>query len=441
MRHSRRGNCPITQQERIEIMERAERKENDMEIATAMKLSRPVVRKWRRKARDKGRAGLITSMGRPKSGPLGHFSQELRTAIKEWRNGHPGWGAGTLRVELARDARFSNLPIPSCPRIAAFLRSEHLTRSYERHTALSNPPSQKASECHEEWELDAQGACKVPGIGLVCLLNFGDLFSHVRASWACLNRRKAACPDYQLALRRGFFCFGMPSRISLDHDSAFFDNSSPSPFPSEFHLWLIALGIEVRFLEHRPPREHAFIERSHQIIYRQTIPGQVFSPTSLQPYLDQRLAVLNRHYPSRSLHGQAPLVAYPQATHSGREYRPEWEEDLLDMQKAYDYLSKQEWFRQTTPSGQVMLGAHRYGLGKRWGKQIIRFTFDPSAQEYICSSPDAQQIERIHACNLTQHHLMGEMNMAAFINHQYAFPWSFQAIRKNQTADMIGTTL
>jgi hypothetical protein len=46
MRHGGRGNSPIAQQERIEIMVRSERKENDMEIATAMKLNRPVVRKW-----------------------------------------------------------------------------------------------------------------------------------------------------------------------------------------------------------------------------------------------------------------------------------------------------------------------------------------------------------------------------------------------------------
>lgn len=441
MRCVQRGNRPITQQERIEIMMRAERKENDTQIAAAMQLSKAVVRKWRRKVRDHGQDGLVSTMGRPKTGPLGHFSQEMRDAIKAWRNSHPGWGAGTLRVELARDVQFANLVLPSCPRIAAYLKSEHLTRPYERHSKLSNPAPRMVSECHEEWELDAQGACKVPGIGLVSLLNFGDLFSHVRASWACLNRRKAAGPDYQLALRRGFFCFGMPCRISLDHDSAFFDNTTPSPFPSVLHLWLIALGIEVRFLEHRPPREHAFIERSHQIIYRQTIPGQAFTPTSLQPYLDQRLAVLNQLYPSRSLNRQAPLGAYPQAAHSGREYRPEWEEDMLDLQKVYAYLSRQEWFRQTSTNGQLMLGAHRYGLGKDWSKQTIHITFDPNSQEFVCSSSNVQQIERLKACNLTKQDLMGELNMAAFAHHQYAFPWSFLAARANQLADMIGTTL
>jgi transposase len=432
---------PISQPQRIEIMLRAERKENDTQIAAAMGLSRSVVRKWRRKARDHGVEGLNTHMGRPKSGALGHFPQGMRQVLKEWCQGHPGWGAGTLRAELARDVHFVKQPIPSRSRISAFMKSEDLTRVYQRHTTLSNPPAKTASECHEEWELDAQGAFKVPGIGLVCLLNFGDVVSHVRSSWACLNRRKAAGPDYQLALRRGFFCFGMPRRISLDHDSAFFDNASPSPFPSLFHLWLIALGIEVRFLVHCPPREHAFIERSHQIVYSQTIPGQSFTPVSLQPFLDQRLTFLNQAYPSRSLHGQAPFTAFPQAVHSGREYRPEWEEEMLDMQKVYAYLSKQEWFRQVTPAGQVTLGSHRYGLGKAWGKQIVRFTYDPITNEFLCSSLTGQSVQRLTPAKLSKQTLMGELNLSAFTHHQYAFPWSFHSDRANQIAAMIGTTL
>ena len=219
--------------------------------------------------------------------------------------------------------------------------------------------------------------------------------------------------------------------------------TTPSPFPSLLHLWLIGMGVEVRFLEHRPPREHAFIERSHQIIHRQALQGQSASPASLQPYLDQRLEFLNQHYPSRSLHGQAPLSAYPQACHSGREYRPEWEEDMLDMSKVYAYLSKQAWFRQTSDKGQLLLGSHRYGLGKDWSKQTIRITFDPNTQEFICCrlDPNDQQTQRLKAHGLTKTDLMGELDMTAFANHQYAFPWSVFAIRKNQMADLIGTTL
>jgi transposase len=432
---------PLTLEQRLEIKVRAENGANDTEIATAMNLSKSVVRKWRRRYRDRGSDGLVSLLGRSKSGALSQFSQEMRDAIKIWRKSHSGWGAGTLRVELARDKRFEGLPLPSRSRISAFLKSEGLVRPYERHTKLSMPAPKIVTECHEEWELDAQGACRVAGVGLVSLLNFGDLYSHVRVTWACLNRRKAAGSDYQLALRRGFFCFGMPQRISLDHDSAFFDNTTPSPFPSQFHLWLLALGIGVRFLEHRPPREHSFIERSHQIVYRQAIEGQSFAPTDLQPYIEQRLEFLNQYYPSRSLHQQPPLTAYPQAAHSGREYRPEWEAELLDMQKVFAYLAQQTWYRQVSAQGQLMLGTQRYGLGKAWQKDPVRITFDQATQEFICDTLDLQKTVRFQARGMTKQDLMGELNMTAFANHQYAFPWSILSLRQNQTADLIGTTL
>jgi len=48
--------------------------------------------------------------------------------------------------------------------------------------------------------------------------------------------------------------FGMPKRLSLDHDTVFFDNTSPSPFPIRLHLWLLGLGIEVVFTRAPPDR-------------------------------------------------------------------------------------------------------------------------------------------------------------------------------------------
>jgi hypothetical protein len=82
-------------------------------------------------------------------------------------------------------------------------------------------------------------------------------------------------------------------------------------------------------------------------------------------------------------------------------------------------------------------------LGKDWSKQTIRITFDQNSQEFICCrlDPNDQQTERLKANGLTKTDLMGELNMTAFAHHQYAFPWSFLAIRKNQMADLIGTTL
>src|SRR6266568_4800389 len=46
------------------------------------------------------------------------------------------------------------------------------------------------------------------------------------------------------------------------------------------------------------------------------------------------------HIPSWVLQGHAPLQAYPEAAHSGRSYRPEWEAEMLDLDRVFEYLTR-----------------------------------------------------------------------------------------------------
>ena len=372
-------NGETTLQQRLEMVERAQAGESDATISQAMAYSVGTVRKWRRRERDQGRAGLTTQRGRPASGALGTASAEMRETIRTMRQGHPGWGVKTILIELGKDDRYANQRLPGRSRIAAFLKQEGFTRPYEHHSELTQPPPTTATAVHEEWELDAQGVVQMDGLGPVCLINISDLVSRLKVGGQiCANCTKPSTPDYQLACRLAFLRYGLPQRISLDHDSAFYDSKSASPFPSLFHLWLIALGIQVRFINKPPPQEHAVIERSHQVVYQQALEGQVYpdAPTCQQG-VDLRLDFLNHEYPSRSLGGQAPLHAYPQASHSGRDYHPDQEAELLDLDRVYAYLAQQRWFRHVSAQGQFSLGAQRYGLGKTFAGQTIEITFDP----------------------------------------------------------------
>lgn len=438
------GNRPTTLQERIEISERAQQHQTDVQIAEAMGWKPGTVRKWRRCAQRQGREGLGSKMGRPPTGPLGHASLELRHALRQLRQAHPGWGPETMRLECQKDSRWQGQRLPSRSRIAAFLKTEKLTRRYERHTALQQPPAPAQPAAHAEWEMDAQGVRQVSGIGKVSVINIGDPPSHLRVgSQACPHKAKADTPDYQLGLRRAFLRYGLPQGLSLDHDSAFFDNTSASPYPSQLHLWLIALGLAVRFIDVGRPTQHGFIERTHPLVEQQALHGRDFSdPTALQQALDQRLDFLNQAYPSRSCAGQPPLRACPEARHSGRPYRPEWECRLLDLQRVYAYLAHHRWFRQVTAAGQFTLGQERYGLGKAWGQQTIEIHFEAQTQEFICQAADGQAVQRLKAKGLTAADLMGEFQMEHFPHYQYAFPWSPEIDRLNLLyAEMSGTTL
>jgi len=432
-------------EERIEIGERWEAGQTDPEIAAAM--GRPVstVRKWRRKYQREGRVGLVSRMGRPPTGALGHFPLEMRDAVREMRERCPGWGPLTLRTELEDDRRFAGMRLPSRSRIAAFLKQEDLTRKYERHSELPQPQAVEPERAHEEWEVDAQGVIKVPDLGSVSIININDLFSRLKVdSSPCLDTSHPNTLDYQVVLRRAFLRYGLPERVSLDHDSVFYDNASASPYPTTFHLWLIALGVEVRFIQQKPPAEHSVIERAHQTMNQQAVAGQTFADDSaLQQSLSDRLDFLNCRFPSRSLGGQPPLVACPEAQHSGRPYRLEWEEDMLDMQRVYDYLAKGRWFRRTSSSGQFSLGSHRYNVGKDLGDQTLEITFDSQTRQLKCLSEGGSREIRLPVQGLTADALMGELSpLLVLPAYQLALPFSRCAWREmTMCNDLTGTTL
>ena len=434
-----------TLEERIEIGERWEASQTDPEIAAAMGLSDWTVRKWRRQYQREGRLGLASRMGRPPTGALGQFPLEIRDAVREMRENHSGWGPLTIRTELEDRLRFAGMRLPSRSRIAAFLNQEGFTRKYERHSELHQTQAGDPQRAHEEWEVDAQGVIEVSALGSASIINISDLFSRLKVdSFPCLDTSHPSTLDYQLVLRRAFVQYGLPERVSLDHDSVFYDNTCASPYPTTLHLWLIALGIEVRFIEKKPPAEHSVIERAHQTVTQQAIAGQAFADgPALQKSLSDRLDFLNLRFPSRSLGGQPPLVAYPEARHSGRPYRPEWEETMLDMQQVYDYLAQGRWFRRTSSQGQFSLGTHRYGVGKNLSNQTLEITFDPQTREMKCLSEDGSQEIRLPAQRLTKANLTGELGpLIALPAYQLALPFSRSTWRQIMLCnDLTGTTL
>ena len=280
--------------------------------------------------------------------------------------------------------------------------------------------------------MDAQGVVQVSGLGAVSIINLGDVYSRMKIdSLPCLETSHPSIEDYQLILRRAFATVGLPERISLDHDSAFYDNRCPSPFPGRLHLWLVGLGVAVRFIEKRPPQEHGFIERAHQTIYAQAVQGQSFSgKEELQDSLDERLAFLNTCYPSSALDGKPPLVVYPEAKRSPRPYRLEWEKEMLDMKRVDAYLTTGRWFRKTSQHGQFSLGGQQYNAGKDWANQTVEITFDAQSREFVCLAEDGRQA-RFEAQGLSREALMGELDpLLVLPNHQLALPFSREAWRQ-----------
>lgn len=257
LRHGQTTTFP----ERLDITERAAAGQSDPQIAATLGCSVWTVRKWRRRGQHQGRPGLSSHMGRPSRGPLSMFAAGMREAILQMRRTHPGWGPTTLLAELRVDPRWADHPLPSRSRIATLLGAEKLTRRYQKHSDLPAPAIQPDGAPHDEWELDAQGSMHVAGVGKVSLITVIDVISRLKVeSYPCLDTTNPPLEAYQLMLRRAFLTSGLPRRITFDHGTVFYDNTSPSPFPTRLHLWLLALGIDVCFTRKRRPTDHAKIE-------------------------------------------------------------------------------------------------------------------------------------------------------------------------------------
>jgi len=416
--------------ERVEIGERWKAGQSDPQIAQAMQRPLATIRKWRRRYQRQGRQGLSSQLGRPRTGPLSGSCVELVQTIADLRQAHPGWGPLTILTELQKDLRLAGKVLPSRSRIAAYFKAHEWVRPYQRRQELPEPKPQSIERPHQEWEMDAQGTIQVQGLGGVWLLTIQDVFSRVKvASLACLHKTHADTPDHQLVLRWAFVEFGLPEQISLDHDSVFYDNRCGSPFPTLLHLWLIGLGIDVRFIHLPPPSEHARIERAHQTLTRQALTGQTFPAVAdLQNQLDARRHFLNRSYPCRSLQGQPPLLAFPQARTTQRPYRLEWEKELLELERVYAYLAQGRWFRRTTQAGMFSLGDQRYNARAKLANQTLEITFDPQTGELICLPEKLSQTVRIKIKGLTKETLMGELDpLLSPPAYQLALPLSPQA--------------
>ena len=159
--------------------------------------------------------------------------------------------------------------------------------------------------------------------------------------------------------------------------------------------------------------------------------------------LDERREMLNRQLPSRVLSHKPPLEAYPQAIHSGRSYRPEWEEELLSLEKVCSYLAQGRWFRSIRSNGFFDLGGYRYYLGKHFAQRSVAIGFDPDTTALICQPEGSEETIRLPAQGLTKAELMGELAvLQALPIYQLALPFSLEARRQLEYAhNLTGTTL
>ncbi len=426
-------------EERIKIVTLAEKGEQVWRISRHMGWRPSTIRKWRKRGQRQGREGLVSRMGRPKRGALSSYSRELRTTIRHWREEHPGWGANTLQAELARHPAFRGQKLPGQSSLCRFLHEQGLVHLYEKHVPLPVCEHQSSPNPHDVWQMDARGYQYVPDVDVITLINLNDVHSHVRLlSYPCLLGQKRAdrhanTADYQTALRLAFTTWGMPTVLQVDHESIFYDNKSQSPFPTLLHLWLQALGIQLTFSRVHRPTDQAMTERSHQLWAKQVLEGQTFADwQSLYTALQKRRDFLNTQLPCHACQRQPPLLAHPQAIHSPHGYRPEYEREMLDLQRVDNYLATGRWFRRVSHNGTISLGGIAYYVGLQWHRHQVEIRFDAAQRQFLCHDEAGCLVQKISwKLNLLEMFL-GEVEPIAHLPaFQLHLPFSWSEIRQH----------
>lgn len=402
----------VTLEEKMAIKNLLEKGKTFKHISEELELGFEVTRKWCR-AIKKGNC-LSPQIGRPPKGPLSTFSKTIIAEIDKYRPGKKGWGSDTIKVELDLNEELNWLEKPSISSISRYLKSEGRSRGRNKHVDLKIEPVVPTQRAHQNWQLDAEGNCQIENIGTVAMLNIKEIHSKVYVqNFPCQlsgPNNHATTIDYQNVLRLGMMEFGMPEGLQVDHESIYFDNVNASPFPTTFHLWLTGLGIKMHLTPKGKPYKQGSVERSHQTIQRQVIEGQTFNNWSeLFKRCEQRRQRLNYHIPCRTLGKIPPLVACPQAKHSGRNYHPSLENKIFDINRIYDYLSQGIWYRSISPNKTSWIGSNPYYLSKATPKTETMIKFDKETKAFVFYDADEQIINQKTAKSLTFKELAGDL--------------------------------
>jgi hypothetical protein len=347
--------------------------------------ARETVRKYCRAA---GRPPA--KLGRPE-GFLRRVGPLVRFAALRLKRQHPGWGPIAVLDELSQLPQLAGQRLPSRSQLAAYdhqFGDRLVTPSLHRRLP---PPSAPLPDYPQRivFQLDAQERLSLPRLGRFDRID-------IRApGWGLLvgcyphpaeRNQRVSLAQTRDDCRATFEQWGLPDVLQTDHDQLLV-SSGNYPFPSDFSLWLTALGIH-HYLIARVI-QNGSVERSHRTCDKQMVRGSDPAdwPTFLALVQAEQVR-LNERLPSRAkaCQGQVPLVAHPEARTPRRPYRRDTEAQLFDLGRVHTYLALSRWIRLTSDRGQFNLGDRVWSVGSAHAHQPVVITFDADAKCFTVTS-------------------------------------------------------
>jgi len=377
-----------TVQQRQEMAGLAEQGESYRAVANQTGVSFWTARKWIRRAKQGGLAALVTTFGRPATGPMSEFDPLVRYVALRLKRQHVTWGAAYVVKKMGERPSLRGKKLPEATAVWRYWRTFGDRLYPKRHPAQPKLPP--AGVVHGVWQMDPKESVPVEGVGVVTFNQARDEFGRATVMHRIhpaerVEQRivKLTTVQVQQDCRIAFTQWGLPDAIQTDRASIYVDDDS-TPFPTRLALWWVGLGIEHRLVS--SPMRNGCIERGHRTLNERTLVDQRFDDAdALQTQVDADWHELNAECPSRAkgCNSQPPLVAHPELLVPRRPYRPEWELDLFDLKRVDNYLATQTWIRKVSAVGLVSLGSQRYGLGRAWAGQTVSISFEPEQRRFV----------------------------------------------------------
>ena len=373
------------------------------EIAKKLKCSVETVKKWWRYKRD---GKVPRRRGRPPQGVLSTYDETIRDKAVQLKQNHPGRGPKRIRLDLQEALELAESELPSRARLGELFRQRcpEAVKVYNRQGYRSQPPF-KASYPHQLWQMDGKEYVQFAQAELATVLNIRDpysgaiIMSRAFQTTTQAHCRKLTLAEVQHTLRDAFVQWGRPLFIQTDHENVYV-GSPERNFPSLFTLWLVGLGIEHRPSRKKRPTDQGSVERGHRTQKNWVWQDETFATlTALQHRLDQHQQLYNERFPAQAGHcqGQPPLLAFPTAHHSKRNFDPALEWQLFDLDRVDAFLAQHLWTRLVNDNGVVSFVGARYYLGRNFVGQTVSISFEPASRSFTFTQADGSLIRSLPA--------------------------------------------
>ncbi len=384
----------LSQLERERIYQKKTKGNTLKEIATELGRSEAVVKKWWRRIREHGTAGLADRQSGPNpKGVLSTFDERVPATALRLKRTHVRWGAPRVLIELAQTPELHALALPSPSRLTVFFK-QHCPDCVGCHQP--RPPARQrpstATAVHQVWQMDSKEKILLGDGTIATVCNVRDPFgaamigSRAFAVTTEKHWRKLTWLEIRGVLRVAFQQWRtLPERVQTDNELCL-AGAPTDNFPSRLTLWLRGLGIAHDFIRPSCPTDQAEIERNHRTLDGLTLDeASRATLTTFQSALDSERGIHNQLLSSRASNckGLAPLTAHPALLQPLRPYCLEAELLLFDLQRAYDYLATLVFDRKVNSTGSVSLGRILYSIGRTHAGQSLQVRGESSTHEWV----------------------------------------------------------